>query len=80
MPPCNATCCARFSPASASTRTTSCATRRSRPSRSCATRYPFGLLQVPLEQTVRVHASSGTRGKPTIVAYTPRDLDVFAEV
>ena len=32
--------------------------------------YPFGLLQVPLEQTIRVHASSGTRGKPTIVAYT----------
>jgi phenylacetate-CoA ligase len=42
--------------------------------------YPFGLLQVPLEQTVRVHASSGTRGKPTIVAYTKADLDVFADV
>jgi phenylacetate-CoA ligase len=42
--------------------------------------YPFGLLQVPLEQTVRVHASSGTRGKPTIVAYTRGDLDVFADV
>ena len=42
--------------------------------------YPFGLLQVPLEQTVRVHASSGTRGKPTIVAYTRADLDVFADV
>ena len=42
--------------------------------------YPFGRLQVPLEQTVRVHASSGTRGKPTIVAYTRRDLDVFADV
>jgi phenylacetate-CoA ligase len=42
--------------------------------------YPFGLLQVPLEQTVRVHASSGTRGRPTIVAYTRADLDVFADV
>jgi phenylacetate-CoA ligase len=42
--------------------------------------YPFGLLQVPLEQTVRVHASSGTRGKPTIVAYTRNDIDVFADV
>jgi phenylacetate-CoA ligase len=42
--------------------------------------YPFGLLQVPLERTVRVHASSGTRGKPTIVAYTRGDLDVFADV
>src|SRR5205823_14054219 len=42
--------------------------------------YPFGLLQVPLERTVRVHASSGTRGKPTIVAYTGNDVDVFADV
>jgi len=42
--------------------------------------YPFGLLQVPLERTVRVHASSGTRGKPTIVGYTRNDLDVFADV
>jgi phenylacetate-CoA ligase len=42
--------------------------------------YPFGLLQVPLAETVRVHASSGTRGKPTIVAYTRNDLDVFADV
>src|SRR6266851_3565019 len=42
--------------------------------------YPFGLLQVPLEQTVRVHASSGTRGKPTIVAYTRHDIEIFAEV
>jgi len=42
--------------------------------------YPFGLLQVPLERTVRVHASSGTRGKPTIVAYTRGDLEVFADV
>src|ERR671938_305390 len=42
--------------------------------------YPFGALAVPLEETIRVHASSGTRGKPTIVAYTRNDIDVFAEV
>src|SRR5438876_968053 len=42
--------------------------------------YPFGLLQTPLAETVRVHASSGTRGKPTIVAYTRHDIDVFADV
>jgi len=42
--------------------------------------YPFGMLAVPLEETVRVHASSGTRGKPTIVAYTRGDIDVFADV
>jgi phenylacetate-CoA ligase len=41
--------------------------------------YPFGALAVPLEQTVRVHASSGTRGKPTVVAYTAADVDVFAD-
>ncbi len=42
--------------------------------------YPFGSLAVPLAQTVRIHASSGTRGKPTIVAYTARDVEIFAEV
>jgi len=42
--------------------------------------YPFGSLRVPLAETVRVHASSGTRGKPTIVAYTRGDIDVFADV
>jgi phenylacetate-CoA ligase len=42
--------------------------------------YPFGTLAVPLEQTVRVHASSGTRGKPLVVAYTAADIDLFAEV
>src|SRR5437870_11764912 len=42
--------------------------------------YPFGTLAVPLAQTVRVHASSGTHGKPTIVAYTMRDVELFAEV
>jgi phenylacetate-CoA ligase len=42
--------------------------------------YPFGTLALPLADTVRVHASSGTRGKPTIVAYTAADLDVFADL
>jgi phenylacetate-CoA ligase len=37
--------------------------------------YPFGLLAVPREQLVRVHASSGTGGKPTVVGYTRHDLD-----
>lgn len=42
--------------------------------------YPWGLLAVPLSQTVRAHASSGTSGKPTIIAYTAGDVEVFAEV
>jgi phenylacetate-CoA ligase len=42
--------------------------------------YPYGMLAVPLEETVRIHASSGTRHKPTIVAYTARDVEIFAEV
>jgi phenylacetate-CoA ligase len=42
--------------------------------------YPYGMLAVPLEETVRIHASSGTRHKPTIVAYTGRDVEVFADV
>jgi phenylacetate-CoA ligase len=42
--------------------------------------YPYGMLAVPLEQTVRIHASSGTRHKPTIVAYTARDIQLFADV
>jgi phenylacetate-CoA ligase len=41
--------------------------------------YPFGLLQVPLEDCVRIHASSGTRGKATIVAYTRNDLAAWAD-
>lgn len=40
--------------------------------------FPFGMLAVPLADTVRVHASSGTRGKPTVVAYTAADIDLFA--
>jgi phenylacetate-CoA ligase len=42
--------------------------------------YPFGLFAVPREQVVRIHASSGTRGKPTVVGYTRADLDVWSEV
>jgi phenylacetate-CoA ligase len=41
--------------------------------------YPFGLLHVPLEDCVRIHASSGTRGKATIVAYTRNDLAAWAD-
>ena len=41
--------------------------------------YPFGLLRVPREDCVRVHASSGTRGKATIVAYTRDDLALWAD-
>lgn len=43
-------------------------------------RYPFGMLAAPREQLVRVHASSGTTGKPTVVSYTRRDMEVFGEV
>jgi phenylacetate-CoA ligase len=42
--------------------------------------YPFGLLAVPPEQLVRVHASSGSHGKPTIVGYTRADLDAWSEL
>lgn len=42
--------------------------------------YPYGMLSVPLSEVVRIHASSGTSGKPTIVAYTKDDVAVFAEV
>ncbi len=40
--------------------------------------YPFGLFAVPREQVVRIHASSGTTGKPTVVGYTRNDIDVWA--
>ena len=40
--------------------------------------YPFGMFAVPREQVIRVHASSGTTGKPTVVGYTRGDLDVWA--
>ena len=42
--------------------------------------YPFGLFAVPREKVVRVHASSGTTGKPTVVGYTQRDIDMWADV
>ena len=41
--------------------------------------YPFGLLAVPRSEIVRVHASSGTTGKATVVAYTRKDLDLWSE-
>jgi phenylacetate-CoA ligase len=42
--------------------------------------YPFGMFASPMAQIVRIHASSGTTGKPTPVAYTQRDLDNWAEL
>jgi len=42
--------------------------------------YPFGMLAVPREQCVRIHASSGTTGKPTVVAYTQNDIDMWANM
>ena len=44
------------------------------------TNYPFGLLAVPRSQLARVHASSGTTGKPTVVGYTRNDLDMWSSV
>jgi phenylacetate-CoA ligase len=42
--------------------------------------YPFGLFAVPLAEVVRLHASSGTHGKPTVVGYTRADLDTWTEL
>lgn len=42
--------------------------------------YPFGMFAVPREQCVRIHASSGTTGKPTVVGYTKNDVDTWAHV
>jgi len=42
--------------------------------------YPLGLLAVPREKIARIHGSSGTTGKPTFVAYTAKDLDVWADL
>ncbi len=42
--------------------------------------YPFGLFAVPMDEIVRLHASSGTTGKPIVVAYTRGDLEVWSEV
>lgn len=41
--------------------------------------YPFGLFAVPKDQLVRIHASSGTTGKPTVVGYTKKDLEIWTE-
>lgn len=42
--------------------------------------YPYGLFAVPLRDVVRIHSSSGTTGKPTVVGYTKNDLDTWAEL
>jgi phenylacetate-CoA ligase len=42
--------------------------------------YPYGLFAVPLEEIVRIHASSGTTGKPTVVGYTLKDVDTWSEL
>jgi phenylacetate-CoA ligase len=42
--------------------------------------YPFGMFAVPMERIARVHASSGTTGKPTVVGYTLKDIDTWANV
>ena len=42
--------------------------------------YPFGLFAVPMDEVIRVHASSGTTGRPTVVGYTRADLGLWAEV
>ncbi|MFI6496603.1 phenylacetate--CoA ligase PaaK [Nonomuraea typhae] len=42
--------------------------------------YPFGMFAVPREEVARVHASSGTTGKPTVVGYTRRDIEIWSDV
>ena len=42
--------------------------------------YPFGLFAVPREKIARIHVSSGTTGRPTVVGYTASDLDTWAEL
>jgi phenylacetate-CoA ligase len=42
--------------------------------------YPYGLFAAPMEDIVRIHASSGTTGKPTVVGYTLKDIDVWSEL
>ena len=42
--------------------------------------YPFDTFAVPMEQVVRIHASSGTTGKPTVVGYTQNDIDNWANI
>src|SRR5688500_14551413 len=42
--------------------------------------YPFGMVAVPMDKVVRIHASTGTTGKPTVVGYTARDIDTWTHV
>lgn len=42
--------------------------------------YPFGMFTVPMDDVVRIHASSGTTGKPTVVGYTARDIKIWSEL
>ena len=42
--------------------------------------YPFGMFTVPMDNVVRIHASSGTTGKPTVVGYTARDIQTWSEL
>ena len=42
--------------------------------------YPFGMFAVPMERIVRIHASSGTTGKPTVVGYTAKDIETWTQV
>jgi len=42
--------------------------------------YPFGMFAVPRDQVIRIHASSGTTGKPTVVGYTARDIDTWSNL
>ena len=42
--------------------------------------YPFGLCCIPMERVVRIHASSGTTGRPTVVCYSRADIEVWAQV
>jgi phenylacetate-CoA ligase len=42
--------------------------------------YPFGMFAVTMERVVRIHASSGTTGKPVVVGYTRRDIDTWSEL
>ena len=42
--------------------------------------YPFGMFAVPMEEVVRIHASSGTTGKPTVVGYTSNDIETWSQV
>ena len=42
--------------------------------------YPYGMFAVPMDNVTRIHASSGTTGKPTVVGYTTRDIQTWSEL